>query len=388
MTTFSDFLAKAKSQIREISVHELHTRLAEHGDGLAVLDVREPDECENGVIGGSKLVPRGYLELRVEQLLPRRDQPVAIYCTGGVRSALATLTLQHLGYQDVVSLSGGISAWSRAGYPLDHPKRLSKEQMARYARQIALPQVGEEGQQRILDARVLCVGAGGLGSPTALYLAAAGVGTLGIIDNDKADLSNLQRQILHNETVVGRSKVDSARETLGRLNSEVQVRTYDTRLDSSNVMDIFKDYDIVVDGTDNFPTRYLINDACVFLGIPNVHGSIFHFDGQCTVFHHDGGPCYRCLYPEPPPPELAPSCAEAGVLGAICGVVGTMQAVEVMKLIIGSGDSLAGRLLSFDALKMTVRELKVRRDPACPVCSEHPTITELIDYEHFCTVTL
>jgi molybdopterin/thiamine biosynthesis adenylyltransferase len=301
---------------------------------------------------------------------------------------MAAASLGALGFSDVVSVAGGIGAWSRGGHELDHPRRLDKDQLARYSRQIILPQLGEEGQLKILASRVLCVGAGGLGSPLALYLAAAGVGTLGIIDNDKADLSNLQRQILHNETVVGTSKVDSARVTLSRLNSGITIRTYDTRLDSSNVMEIFKDYDIVVDGTDNFPTRYLINDACVFLGIPNVHGSIFHFDGQCTVFNHDQGPCYRCLYPEPPPPELAPSCAEAGVLGAICGVVGTMQAVETLKIITGIGDPLSGRLISYDALHTSFRELKVRRDPHCPVCSEEPTITELIDYEEFCTVHL
>ncbi|MEC9071565.1 MAG: molybdopterin-synthase adenylyltransferase MoeB, partial [Myxococcota bacterium] len=253
--------------------------------------------------------------------------------------------------------------------------------------QIILPQLGEEGQQKLLDARVLCVGAGGLGSPTALYLAAAGVGTLGIVDNDKADLSNLQRQILHTEETVGTPKVDSARQTLERLNGDIRIETYDTRLDSSNVMEIFKNYDVVVDGTDNFPTRYLINDACVFLGLPNVHGSIFHFDGQVTVFNAPGGgPCYRCLYPEPPPPELAPSCAEAGVLGAVCGVVGTLQAVETMKLIVGAGELLAGRVLSVDGMQMSFRELRTRKDPACPVCSENPEITELIDYEQFCSL--
>jgi molybdopterin/thiamine biosynthesis adenylyltransferase len=246
--------------------------------------------------------------------------------------------------------------------------------------------MGEEGQQKLLNARVLCIGAGGLGSPTALYLAAAGVGTLGIVDNDKADLSNLQRQILHSEETVGVSKVESAKAMLKRLNSDITIRTYDTRLDSSNVMEIFRDYDLVVDGTDNFPTRYLINDACVFLGLPNVHGSIFHFDGQVTVFNAPGGgPCYRCLYPEPPPPELAPSCAEAGVLGAICGIIGTLQAAETMKLLLGAGELLAGRVLSIDVLRGTVRELKTRKDPHCPVCSANPTITELIDYEEFCS---
>jgi adenylyltransferase/sulfurtransferase len=387
MASFTDYLQKIKSSIREISVHELNDRLSANGE-LMLLDVREAEEQENGVIKGAKLVPRGLLEPKIEGLCPKRDTSIAVYCAGGVRSAMAAASLGALGFTDVVSVAGGVGAWSRGGYELDHPKRMDKEQLARYSRQIILPQLGEEGQLKLLESRVLCVGAGGLGSPLALYLAAAGVGTLGIVDNDKADLSNLQRQILHNETVVGTSKVESARATLSRLNSGITIRTYDTRLDSSNVMEIFKDYDIIVDGTDNFPTRYLINDACVFLGLPNVHGSIFHFDGQCTVFNHGEGPCYRCLYPEPPPPELAPSCAEAGVLGAICGVVGTMQAVETLKLITGVGASLSGRLLSYDALHTSFRELKVRRDPSCPVCSAEPTITELIDYEEFCTVKL
>jgi sulfur-carrier protein adenylyltransferase/sulfurtransferase len=387
MASFADYMQALKASIREISVQELKERLAEEHD-LFLLDVREGEEHQNGVIEGASLVSRGVLETKVEGICPKRSTPIAIYCAGGTRSAMAASSLGALGYTDVVSVIGGIGAWSRAGYGLDHPKRMTQDQLARYSRQVILPQLGEEGQLKILGSRVLCVGAGGLGSPLALYLAAAGVGTLGVIDNDKADLSNLQRQILHNESVVGSSKVDSARSTLSRLNSDITINTYDTRLDSSNVMEIFKDYDIVVDGTDNFPTRYLINDACVFLGIPNVHGSIFHFDGQCTVFNYEDGPCYRCLYPEPPPPELAPSCAEAGVLGAICGVIGTMQAVETLKIITGTGQSLKGRLVSYDALHTSFRELKVRRDPGCPVCSKEPSITELIDYEQFCTVSL
>ena len=387
MASFADYLQAVKANIREISVHELKERLGSEAE-LRLLDVREPDEQQNGVIKGATLVPRGFLEPKIEGLCPKRSTAIAVYCAGGVRSAMAAASLGELGYTDVVSVDGGLGAWSRAGFELDHPKRMTQDQVARYSRQIILPQLGEEGQLKILNSRVLCVGAGGLGSPLALYLAAAGVGTLGIIDNDKADTSNLQRQILHNEGVVGTSKVDSAYATLSKLNSGITIQTYDTRLDSTNVMEIFKDYDIVVDGTDNFPTRYLINDACVFLGIPNVHGSIFHFDGQCTVFNYQDGPCYRCLYPEPPPPELAPSCAEAGVLGAICGVIGTMQAVETLKIITETGESLKGRLVSYDALHTSFRELKVRRDPACPVCSEKPSITELIDYEQFCTVTL
>lgn len=385
--SFTDYLAQVKSNIREISVHELKELKTRLGDQLTLIDCREPDEFENGVIHGATLVPRGYLEMRVESIQPDRGKPVAIYCAGGTRSALGAIGLAQLGYTEVVNVSGGIGAWVRAGYPLDHPKRLSREQLARYSRQIILPQVGEEGQQKLLNAKVLLVGAGGLGSPTALYLAAGGVGTIGLIDNDKVDTSNLQRQIIHSEEAAGTPKVDSARATLTRLNSDVKIVSYEERLSSENVMRIFEGWDVVVDGTDNFPTRYLINDACVFLGIPNVHGSIYHFDGQATIFNHGDGPCYRCLYPEPPPPELAPSCAEAGVLGAICGVVGTMQAVETIKLLLDIGDDLTGRLVSFDALRMSFRELKIRRDPNCLVCSEHPQITELIDYEQFCSVT-
>lgn len=386
--SFSDYLAQVKSRIREVSVHELKEMIGRRGGDLTILDVREPDEFENGVIKGAKTVPRGFVEQRVEQIQPERDKPIAVICAGGTRSAMSALALQALGYQDVVSVAGGMGAWARAGYELDHPRRLTKEQQARYSRQIILPQLGEAGQQKLLDSKVLLIGAGGLGSPTALYLAAGGVGTIGLIDNDKVDTSNLQRQIIHSEAAAGTPKVQSATETLRRLNSAVKIVTYEERLTSENALRVFEGWDVVVDGTDNFPTRYLVNDACVFLGIPNVHGSIYHFDGQCTIFNHEDGPCYRCLYPEPPPPELAPSCAEAGVLGAICGVVGTIQAVETIKVLLGLGDNLSGRLVSFDALKMGFRELKVRRDPSCLVCSEHPQITELIDYEQFCTVHL
>ncbi len=386
-TSFTDYLKQVKANIREVSVHDL-VAMQDRLDNLTVIDVREPDEQDNGVIKGAKIVPRGFLESKIETIEPNRHAPIVLYCASGNRSALAAKNLAELGYDNVLSLAGGISAWSRAGLELDHPKRLTREQNARYARQTILPQIGEVGQTKLLNAKVLCVGAGGLGSPTALYLAAAGVGTLGIIDNDKADKSNLQRQILHDETTVGTSKVESAKKRLQALNSDITIKTYDTRLDSSNVLDIFKGYDVVVDGTDNFPTRYLINDACVFLKIPNVHGSIYHFDGQVSVFNHAGGPCYRCLYPEPPPPELAPSCAEAGVIGAICGVVGSYQAVETLKVLLGFGQALNGRILSIDLLNQHVRELKIRRDPHCLVCSEHPKITELIDYEQFCAVTL
>ena len=384
---FSDYLSSIKAAIREIGAVELASRLKGPKPPL-LIDIREPEELDNGIIPGSTAVPRGYLELRIEGLAPDRAAPIVVTCAGGTRSALAVSALSALGYTAVESLAGGVGGWTKAGLSLDHPRRLTREQKSRYARQMILPQLGEAGQTKLLNAKVLLIGAGGLGSPTALYLAAAGVGTLGIVDNDKADRSNLQRQILHNEQTVGTSKVQSAADTLKRLNSDVQVRTYDTRLDSSNVKEIFHGYDVVVDGTDNFPTRYLINDACVFAGIPNVHGSIYHFDGQVAVFNHAGGPCYRCLYPEPPPPELAPSCAEAGVLGAICGVIGSLQAVETLKVLLGFGQALNGRILSVDVLHQNVRELRIRRDPHCLVCSEHPSITELIDYEQFCTVKL
>ncbi len=387
-TTFQDLLASVKAEIEEISVHTLHARL-DAGHGPLVIDIREADEQAGGLIAGAVTVPRGFLELRIEGLEPRRDAPIALVCAGGTRSALSARALQQLGYGAVVSVAGGMGAWVRAGYPLQQVRQLTVDQRARYARQIILPQVGERGQLKLLDASVLCVGAGGLGCPTLLYLAAAGVGRIGIVDDDVVDRSNLQRQVLHAEELVGTPKVDSALAALRRVNSDVEVVLYKTRLDPSNVREIFEGWDVVVDGTDNFPTRYLINDACVFMGLPNVHGAIFHFDGQVSVFNHpDGGPCYRCLYPEPPPPELAPSCAEAGVLGAICGVVGSLQASEVLKLLVGAGDPLSGRILSIDVLHGQVRTLKTRPDPRCPVCSEHATITELVDYEQLCAVSL
>lgn len=382
-SSFHAYLLKIRASIREVSVAGLQAALAEHRP-LLLLDVREADEIDGGVIEGAETVPRGLLELRIESLAPDRDAAIAVYCAGGVRSALAAHTLTALGYTDVVSFSGGIRGWIEAGLPLSRPERLQAAEMARYARQVVLPQVGERGQLRLLNARVLCVGAGGLGSPAAMYLAAAGVGTLGIVDNDVADTSNLQRQILHTEDAIGVPKVESARQTLSRLNSQIEIVTYQARLTAENVMEIFDGYDLIVDATDNFPSRYLINDACVLLKVPNVHGSIFHFEGQCTVFNHAGGPCYRCLYPEPPPPELAPNCAEAGVLGAMCGVIGSWQAVEAVKVLLGVGDTLAGRLLTMDAMGGSIRELRVRRNPDCPMCGDHPTITAPVDHAFLC----
>ncbi len=380
----SQLIAHAKTQINEITVHELRTQLAT-AEAPLLVDVREPEEVANGQVAEAVAIPRGFLELKVEAIAPERDRSIALICAGGNRSALAALSLKTMGYTNVTSVAGGFGAWKQAGYPIKVVKPLTLEQKTRYARHFSLPEVGEEGQRKLLDSKVLLVGAGGLGSPTAIYLAAAGVGTLGIIDNDVVDMSNLQRQILHDMSFVGKPKVESARARLQGLNPDVKVIAHETRLTSENALEIFKDYDVIVDGCDNFPTRYLVNDACVFLGKPNVHGSIFWFEGQVTVFHPGNGPCYRCLFPEPPPPELAPSCAEAGVMGVLPGIVGTLQAMETIKLLLNIGDSLRGRVVAFDGLAMKFREYHQKHNPNCPVCGEHPTVTKLIDYEHFCS---
>lgn len=382
--SFREYLAHAKEGVTEISVEELAMR-ASDGRGV-IVDVREKDEHAQGVVPTAQLVPRGLLELKIEGVTADRAAPIAIYCAGGVRSALAARSLQLMGYSDIVSVAGGFARYAQNGHKVELRRSLTNDQLARYSRHLLLPEVGEAGQLKLLDSRVLCIGAGGLGSPAALYLAAAGIGTLGIIDADTVDLSNLQRQILHTEDRVGVPKVDSAEATLKALNSQVNVVKYRERLTSENVMEIFKDYDVIVDGCDNFATRYLTNDACVMLGTPNVHGSIFRFDGQATVFHPGEGPCYRCLYPEPPPPGMAPSCQEAGVLGVLPGVIGVIQAIEAIKLILGIGDPLVERLLTFDALRMEFRTLKIRRHPECPMCGDNPTITELADYEEFCSI--
>lgn len=378
MSSWSEHLAAVRARIREIDPRTLAERRSQ--GAILVLDVREPDEHTTGLIPGAIAVPRGLLEQRIESLASRDDpaRPIALYCAGGNRSALAADTLQTLGFTDVVSLAGGISAWREAGLPLEAPPDTQDTAWAaRFARQIVMPQVGLAGQRKLRAARVLCVGAGGLGSPVALYLAAAGIGTLGLIDDDKVDLSNLQRQILHDELWVGRRKTDSASDRLTRLNRDLRVETIPVRLTAKNALELIAGWDVVVDGTDNFETRYLINDACVLNKIPNVHGAILHFDGQVAVYNHAGGPCYRCLHPSPPPAHLAPSCAEAGVIGAVCGVIGSIQAVEVVKLLLGVGQSLAGRLLSIDLLNGEVRGLKVRRDPECPLCGTSPTITTI-----------
>ncbi len=385
MPSAQDILKQTKQQISEITGEQL-VELQKKNPNVVLLDVREKDEQERGVLPNAKLIPRGLLELKVEDAIPNRDQEIVAYCAGGNRSALAALSLKQLGYNKVHSLIGGYSRWASEGRPTTKKVFLDSEKLDRYSRHILMPEVGEEGQVKLLESKVFLVGAGGLGSPTALYLAAAGVGTIGIIDNDVVDRSNLQRQILHNESRIGEPKVESAKETLKALNPDVNVVTYRERLSRENVMDIIKDYDVIVNGCDNFPTRYLINDACVFLKKPLVDGSIFRFEGQVNVIKPFEGPCYRCLYPEPPPPEMAPSCQEAGVFGVLPGIVGCIQAIEVLKLLLGKGEPLTNRLLIMDTLKMKIREMKVRRDPACPVCGDNPTIKELIDYEWFCSM--
>jgi molybdopterin/thiamine biosynthesis adenylyltransferase/rhodanese-related sulfurtransferase len=381
MPSYHDYLQQVKAQIHEISVAELQ---AEPPPEL-ILDVREPDEHAQGVIPGATLLPRGLLEGRIEAIAPQRSARLVVYCAGGSRSALAASSLLALGYEHVRSLAGGMAAWRSAGGPLDKPFVFSSAQKNRYARHIMLPEVGEAGQAKLLRSRVLLVGAGGLGSPSAYYLAAAGVGTLGIVDDDVVDESNLQRQILHNTRRVGRPKVESAAQTLRELNPDVQVQPHPVRLDTGNVLDILRGYDLVVDGADNFPTRYLLCDASLVLRIPVVHASIFRFEGQLTTFLPWQGPCYRCLYPEPPPPDLAPSCHEAGVLGVLPGVVGVLQATEAIKLLLGIGESMSGRLLIYEALAAKFREMKLRRDPACVVCSDPSRPIELIDYHAFCS---
>ena len=373
-----DLLGRVRAEIREVDAEDADRLRA---GGALVLDVREGDEVEQGVVPGAVHIPRGFLEFRIEEFAADRERPIVVYCAGGGRSAFAAKSLADLGYRDVVSLAGGFNGWKSAGKPWAVPTTLTPEQRRRYSRHLLIPEVGEAGQRKLLEARVLLVGAGGLGSPAALYLAAAGVGTLGIVDDDVVDDSNLQRQVLHTTDRIGVSKVESARQTIVALNPDVQVVAHETRLSKQNVLDLVRGYDIVLDGSDNFATRYLINDACVLLGKPNVHGSIFRFEGQATVFKANDGPCYRCLFPSPPPPELAPSCAEAGVLGLLPGTIGLIQATEVAKLILGIGEPLIGRLLTYDALAMQFRELKLGRDPACPMCGpEAPTTLDEIEY--------
>jgi len=368
MASFRDLLNEAKSKISEVTTAGAEQLLAE---GWTLLDVREPDEYEQGAIPGSIHIPRGQLESNVENRIPTKDTKIVAMCAGGVRSAFAAQTLEALDYTDVVSMDGGFNRWKDEGRDWKIPQTLDSAQRNRYQRHLLLPEVGEDGQLKLLDAKVLCLGAGGLGSPAAMYLAAAGVGTLGIVDMDVVDESNLQRQILHNIDRIGERKVDSAKKTLNALNPDINVVTYDVRLDASNIVDIIGGYDVIVDGADNFPVRYMLNDASVKLGIPVVHGSIFRFEGQITVFDPKNGPTYRDMFPEPPPAELAPSCSEAGVLGVLPGIVGSIQALEAIKLILGLGDTLVGRQLAFDAMEMSFRTFKLRKDPSLDITWEN-----------------
>ncbi len=385
--TYSDLFADIKSSVKLISLEDLKARL-ESEDKPVLVDVREKDEFRGGYIPGAIHIPRGFLEMQAEQKLPDKNAEIIIYCAGGVRSAFAAKTLSELGYTNVISANPGFVRWKDMRYPMEEPPHFTDAQLDRYSRHIMLPEVGEKGQAKLLNSRVLLLGAGGLGAPSALYLAAAGVGTLGLVDADVVDASNLQRQIIHATSRVGVPKVESAETAIRDLNPDVKVVKFQERLLSDNVDRIFgQGWDVIVDGCDNFPTRYLVNDASLFHKIPVVHGSIFRFEGQVTTFAPFSpwdGPCYRCLYPEPPPPHLAPSCAEAGVLGILPGVIGVLQATEAIKLILGAGDPLVGRLLTYDSLRMTFRTLKLRKDKHCPACGASPTITEYIDYEGFC----
>jgi sulfur-carrier protein adenylyltransferase/sulfurtransferase len=392
MASGAELIRKIKEQIEEVDPRDVHELQQNgNGNGAVIVDVREQHEFEAAHLPGAVHVPRGYLESRIEGSVADRSKRVILYCATGQRSALAAHTLKELlGYEDVASMRGGITLWKDRGYDVEVPRALSPEQRERYSRHILIPEIGLEGQMKLLDAKVLLLGAGGLGSPAALYLAAAGVGTLGIVDNDVVDLSNLQRQVAHSNERIGVPKVDSAETSIHEINPDVNVEKYPVRLGADNIMEIIEGYDVIVDGLDNFPTRYLLNDASVRLQIPVVSASILGFEGQLSVFHPYEGPCYRCLYPTPPPAELAPSCGAAGVLGVLPGVMGLLQSVEVIKLITGAGDTMAGRLLLYDALGTTFTELKVRRDPDCPICSRDPSeisdeeMGVFPDYEAFC----
>ena len=381
MPTFRDLLSAAKAEITEITPETAAGRLA---DGYLVLDVREPDEYAEGAIPGAIHIPRGHLESQIENRIPDKTTPVVVYCAGGVRSAFAARTMGELGYTTVESMEGGYGRWKDEGRPWKQPATLTAEQQNRYKRHLLLPEVGTEGQKKLLEAKVLMLGAGGLGSPAALYLAAAGVGTIGIVDMDDVDASNLQRQILHNIDRIGDRKVDSAKKTLTMLNPDVNVVTYDTRLSAENILDIIAGYDVIVDGADNFPSRYVLNDASVKLGIPVVHGSIFRFEGMVSVFHPKAGPTYRDMVPEPPPAELAPSCAEAGVLGVLPGIIGSIQALETIKVILGLGEPLIGRILSVDTTEMEFRVFNLRRDPSNPVTWENRDRIQVRDLDGLC----
>ena len=381
-----ELVAAVKKIIKEVDVHQLKHDLG-NGNEVVLVDIRGLDEWSQGKIDGARHLPRGFLELQIENITPDRQANIALMCAGGVRSALAARSLQEMGYANVTSVAGGFGAWKNAGYSFSIPRVLNDEQRARYSRHTIMPEVGEEGQLKLLDAKVLLIGAGGLGSPAAIYLAAAGVGTVGLVDFDVVDTSNLQRQIIHRLDAVDQPKVDSARNTILQLNPDIKVVGHRVQLTSENALDIIGDYDLVLNGSDNFPTRYLVNDACVLLNKPLIDASIFRFDGQVTVYDTaNNSPCYRCLYPDPPPPGEVPSCAEGGVLGVLPGIIGSLQAVEAIKMILGVGTPLVGRSLQYDALETEFREFRIRKNPNCPVCSENPSLTELIDYQQFCGI--
>jgi molybdopterin/thiamine biosynthesis adenylyltransferase/rhodanese-related sulfurtransferase len=372
------------AQVNDVLAHQHETGPGEQE--IVVVDVREKYEWNEGHIPGALHVPRGFLELQVEEAVPDKSKTVVLYCAGGVRSLIAGTTLQQMGYKDVISMSGGFGQWKANGYSFVRPRILSEVQAKRYSRHLLVPEVGERGQFKLLDSRVLLIGAGGLGSPAAYYLAAAGVGTIGIIDADVVEESNLQRQIIHNTKRVGQYKAESARESIEALNPDVKVITYIERLDETNAARIIADYDAIIDGTDNFPTRYLLNDAAIMANKPVVHGSVFRFEGQLTIFKPNEGPCYRCLYPEPPPPALAPSCAEAGVLGVLPGIIGQLQATETIKLLLDIGEPLVGRMMTYDALAGEFNELRLYRDPQCPACGEHAHPENLPTYADVCAL--
>jgi len=380
MTTYRELLARTRAEIKEIDAKDARAL-----DGALWIDIRELEEWQEGQIPGAIHIPRGNLESRIEQAAPDKARPIVLYCASANRTVFGAKSLEDLGYENVYSLNGGYTDWKRNGLEIVMPRTLSPDKRTRYSRHLLIPEIGEEGQLKLLDAKILLIGAGGLGSPASLYLAAAGIGTLGIVDADIVDETNLQRQIAHSLETLGSPKVDSAKRSIQALNPDVNVVTYRERLTSENIDRILDDgWDLIVDGADNFPTRYLVNDASVWRGIPVVHGSIYRFEGQVTVFKPHEGPCYRCLFPEPPPPELAPSCAEGGVLGVLPGIVGTLQTNEAIKLAAGIGEPLVGRLLLLDALATEFNEVKIDRRDDCPVCGTHPTITEYIDYVEFC----
>ncbi len=380
--SYQDLIAAAREVIPEVEPADVASRVAS-GDGPLIIDVRETAEWDQGHLPGAVHIPRGFLESRIGGMAPDSDQEILVSCASGQRSLLSAQTLHHMGFTNVTNLAGGFARWKQNNHPVEVPRILSAAQRSRYSRHILIPEVGEEGQMKLLDSKALLIGAGGLGSPAAYYLAAAGIGTIGLVDDDDVDESNLQRQIIHTTDRVGMNKGESAKQAIAALNPEVQVNVHPFRVNRDNVLDLVSQYDVIVDGADNFPTRYLLADASLMTNTPLVHASILRFEGHASVFNPYDGPCYRCLFPEPPPPDLAPSCGEAGVLGVLCGVMGNIQATEAIKVLLGIGDTLSGRLLIYDALGMTFTELKIRRDPDCPSCGPNADL-QLRDYEAWC----